>query len=85
MSTRVPATTSDAHEDRLTPAVLYRAVLLTFALVVVVLLFRRSTSGRIGLIVAVPVLVTLKVLVEELWVRPHEASDARAELRRPAA
>jgi hypothetical protein len=34
--------------------------------------------GLVGLIVSVPILVTVKVLLEELWIKPLEESRTRA-------
>jgi hypothetical protein len=42
--------------------------------------------GFVGLFVAVPILVTIKILVEELWINPLETTKARlAVVRSPAA
>jgi predicted PurR-regulated permease PerM len=56
------------------PLVMARAVALHPALVALGVIAVERLFGPIGLIAAVPILVTVKVLVEELWVRPHEAS-----------
>jgi predicted PurR-regulated permease PerM len=61
------------------PLVMARAVKLHPALVAIGVVAVERLFGPIGLIVAVPVLVTVKVLVEELWVRPQEASHGLAE------
>jgi predicted PurR-regulated permease PerM len=57
------------------PVVMARAVRLHPALVAVGVLIVERLFGFGGLVVAVPVLVTFKVMVEELWVRPMEQSD----------
>jgi predicted PurR-regulated permease PerM len=60
------------------PLVMSRAVHLHPALIAIGVIAVERLFGFIGLIVAVPILVTVKVLVEELWVRPMEARYARA-------
>jgi predicted PurR-regulated permease PerM len=56
------------------PLVMARAVELHPALVAIGVIAVERLFGFIGLLVAVPILVTFKVLVEELWVRPLEAA-----------
>jgi predicted PurR-regulated permease PerM len=61
------------------PIVMARAVKLHPALVAVGVLLAERLFGFLGLLVAVPILVTFKILVEELWVRPiEEAPGTRA-------
>jgi predicted PurR-regulated permease PerM len=55
------------------PLVMSRAVNLHPALIAIGVIAVERLFGFIGLIVAVPMLVTVKILVEELWVRPVEA------------
>jgi predicted PurR-regulated permease PerM len=40
--------------------------------------------GFVGLIVAVPILVTIKVLIEELWIVPVEEHRRDALVEQPA-
>lgn len=54
------------------PIVMARAVKLHPALVAVGVLLVERLFGFLGLLVAVPILVTFKILVEELWVRSLE-------------
>jgi predicted PurR-regulated permease PerM len=61
------------------PLVMARAVKLHPALVAIGVIAVERLFGPIGLLVAVPVLVTIKVLVEEYWIRPHEALDVSVE------
>ena len=57
------------------PLVVARNVELHPALVAVGVVAVDQLFGFVGLIVAVPILSTLKILVEELWVKPVEHSD----------
>ena len=57
------------------PLVVARTVQLHPALVAVGVVAVDQLFGFIGLIVAVPILVTVKILVEELWVKPVEKTD----------
>jgi predicted PurR-regulated permease PerM len=57
------------------PLVVARNVELHPALVAVGVVAVDQLFGFVGLIVAVPILSTFKILVEELWVRPVEHSD----------
>ncbi|MEA2276346.1 MAG: hypothetical protein QOC78_1306 [Solirubrobacteraceae bacterium] len=61
------------------PLVMARAVELHPALVAIGVIAVERLFGFIGLIVAVPILVTVKILVEELWVRPLEAAHGGRE------
>jgi predicted PurR-regulated permease PerM len=54
------------------PLVMARAVQLHPAMVAIGVILVERLFGIAGLIVAVPILVTFKILVEELWVRPIE-------------
>ena len=57
------------------PLVVARNVELHPALVAVGVVAVDQLFGFVGLIVAVPILSTFKILVEELWVKPVEHSD----------
>ena len=57
------------------PLVVARNVELHPALVAVGVVAVDQLFGFVGLIVAVPILATCKILVEELWVKPVEHSD----------
>lgn len=57
------------------PLVVARNVELHPALVAVGVVAVDQLFGFAGLIVAVPILSTLKILVEELWIKPVEHSD----------
>ena len=56
------------------PLVVARTVKLHPALVAVGVVAVDQLFGFVGLIVAVPILVTAKILVEELWIHPMERS-----------
>ena len=58
--------------DLISPLVMSRAVRIPPALVAVGVLAVERLLGLAGLIVAVPIVVTMKLAVEELWVRPIE-------------
>lgn len=60
----------------LEPLVMARAAQLHPALVAVGVIAVERLFGILGLIVAVPILVTVKILVEELWVWSIESADA---------
>ncbi len=62
--------------DLLSPLVMSRAVRLPPALVAVGVLAVDRLFGFAGLLVAVPIIVTVKLTVEELWVRPMEETYA---------
>jgi predicted PurR-regulated permease PerM len=57
------------------PLVVARTVKLHPALVAVGVVAVDQLFGFVGLIVAVPILATVKILVEELWIKPVEQSD----------
>jgi predicted PurR-regulated permease PerM len=63
------------------PLVVARTVQLHPALVAVGVVAVEQLFGPVGLIVAVPIIATVKILIEELWVNPVERR-AEAELRR---
>ena len=60
--------------DLISPLVMARAVKLPPALVAVGVVAVERLFGIAGLFVAVPIIVTVKLTVEELWVRPMEAA-----------
>jgi predicted PurR-regulated permease PerM len=60
------------------PLVMARAVELHPALVAVGVIAVERLFGFAGLLVAVPILVTFKILVAELWVRPMEEAHDRS-------
>jgi predicted PurR-regulated permease PerM len=64
--------------DLISPLVMARAVKIPPALVAVGVLAVERLLGIAGLLVAVPVIVTVKLAVEELWVRPMETAYASA-------
>ena len=57
------------------PLVVARTVQLHPALVAVGVVAVDQLFGFVGLIIAVPILATVKILVEELWIKPVEHSD----------
>jgi predicted PurR-regulated permease PerM len=61
-----------AEGDLISPLVMSRAVRIPPALVAVGVLAVERLLGFAGLLVAVPIVVTVKLAVEELWVRPME-------------
>jgi predicted PurR-regulated permease PerM len=67
------------------PLVVARTVKLHPALVAVGVVAVDQLFGFVGLLVAVPVLVTVKILVEELWINPMERSRReQIAVERPA-
>jgi predicted PurR-regulated permease PerM len=61
------------------PLVVARTVQLHPAVVAVGVVAVEQLFGFVGLIVAVPILATIKILIEEMWVNPLERhSEARA-------
>ncbi len=70
------------------PLVVARTVKLHPALVAIGVVAVDQLFGFIGLLIAVPLIATVSVLVDELWVRPLERGSGRAPLeqvRRSAA
>lgn len=68
------------------PVVMARAVKLHPAVVAVGVVAVESLFGFVGLFVAVPILATFKILVEELWINPLETTMAPlAVVRAPSA
>jgi predicted PurR-regulated permease PerM len=58
------------------PLVMARAVEIHPAIVALGIVAVERLFGFLGLMVAVPIIVTVKILVEELWVRAIEAPHA---------
>jgi predicted PurR-regulated permease PerM len=70
------------------PLVVARTVKLHPAVVAIGVVAVDQLFGFIGLLIAVPLIATATILVDELWVKPLERSDSRApveELRRASA
>jgi predicted PurR-regulated permease PerM len=61
------------------PLVMARSTELHPALIAVGVIAVERLFGLLGLVVAVPILATIKILVEELWVREIESADAARE------
>jgi predicted PurR-regulated permease PerM len=70
------------------PLVVARTVKLHPALVAIGVVAVDQLFGFIGLLIAVPIIATVSILLDELWVRPLERGGARAapleQVRRPA-
>jgi predicted PurR-regulated permease PerM len=69
-----------AHQvesNMIQPLVVARTVELHPAVVAVGVVAVDRLFGFVGLIVAVPILATIKILVEELWIRPVEQGGGR--------
>jgi predicted PurR-regulated permease PerM len=67
-----------AHEAEsliIQPLVVGRTVELHPAVVAIGVVAVEQLFGFVGLIVAVPILLTIKIIVQELWIRPVEHSD----------
>ena len=62
------------------PLVVARTVKLHPALVAIGVVAVDQLFGFIGLLIAVPLIATVSVLVDELWVRPLERGSGRAPL-----
>ncbi|HUA48378.1 MAG TPA: AI-2E family transporter [Solirubrobacteraceae bacterium] len=70
------------------PLVVARTVKLHPALVAIGVVAVEQLFGFIGLLVAVPILATAAILVDELWVKPLERGEGRApveQIRRSAS
>jgi predicted PurR-regulated permease PerM len=65
------------------PLVVARTVQLHPALVAVGVIAVEQLFGPVGLIVAVPIIATIKILIEELWVNPVERRSEAAVRREP--
>ncbi len=66
-----------AEGNVIQPLVVARTVKLHPAVIAVGVVAVDRLFGFIGLIVAVPILATIKILIQELWVRPIEANGRR--------
>jgi hypothetical protein len=66
----------------LQPLVVARAVKMHPALIAVGVVAVDRLFGFVGLIVAVPILVTIQILIQELWVRPIESDGRRLLIAR---
>jgi predicted PurR-regulated permease PerM len=62
------------------PLVVARTVKLHPALVAIGVVAVDQLFGFIGLLIAVPLIATVSILVDELWVKPHERGAGRAPL-----
>jgi predicted PurR-regulated permease PerM len=67
------------------PLVVARTVEMHPAAVAVGVIAVDQLFGFVGLIVAVPILVTIKILIEELWIRPIERRDLEVAAEESAA
>jgi predicted PurR-regulated permease PerM len=70
------------------PLVVARTVKLHPAVVAIGVVAVEQLFGFIGLLVAVPILATIVILVDELWVKPIERGEARTpveQIRRSAS
>jgi predicted PurR-regulated permease PerM len=65
------------------PLVVARTVQLHPAVVAVGVVAVDQLFGFVGLIVAVPIIATIKILIEELWVNPLERSEEARALDEP--
>jgi len=80
-----------AHQvesNMIQPLVVARTVNLHPAVVAIGVVAVDQLFGFMGLLIAVPLIATVSVLVDELWVRPLERGSERAPLnqvRRTAA
>ncbi len=66
-----------AEGNVIQPLVVARTVKLHPAVIAVGVVAVDRLFGFIGLIVAVPILATIKILIQELWVRPIESNRRR--------
>lgn len=74
-----------AEGDVISPLIMARAVKLPPALVAVGVIAVERLLGLAGLLVAVPIIVTIKLTIEELWVRRMEASYGATPPSEPPA
>jgi predicted PurR-regulated permease PerM len=65
------------------PLVVARTVQLHPAVVAVGVVAVESLFGFVGLIVAVPIIATIKILIEEMWVNPLERREEARVLAQP--
>lgn len=64
-----------AESNFIQPLVVARTVKLHPAVVAIGVVAVDQLFGFVGVIVAVPIIATIKILIEELWVKPVEHSD----------
>lgn len=76
--------THQLESNVIQPQVVARNVKLHPAVIAIGVLAVAELFGFVGLIVAVPILVTLKILVEELWINPVEEGRRDALVEQPA-
>jgi predicted PurR-regulated permease PerM len=62
------------------PLVVARTVKLHPAVVAIGVVAVEQLFGFIGLLIAVPILATIQILIDELWVKPIEHTSARAPI-----
>jgi predicted PurR-regulated permease PerM len=77
-----------AESNVIQPLVVARTVKLHPAVVAIGVVAVEQLFGFIGLLVAVPILATASVLIDELWVKPLERGESRApveQIRRSAS
>ena len=72
-----------AEGNLIQPLVMARAVELHPAVVAVGVVAIERLFGFVGLIVAVPILATMRILVQELWIFPMEARNLTAAKPEP--
>jgi predicted PurR-regulated permease PerM len=66
------------------PQVVARTVEMHPAVIAIGVIAVEQLFGFVGLIVAVPILVTIKILIEELWIVPVEENRRDALVEQPA-
>ena len=76
--------THQLESNVIQPQVVARNVELHPAVIAIGVLAVEQLFGFVGLIVAVPILVTLKILIEELWIHPVEEGRRDALVEQPA-
>lgn len=64
-----------ADSNMIEPLVMARAVKLHPAVVAIGVVAVERLFGFVGLIIAVPILATIRIVVEELWIQPMERRD----------
>jgi predicted PurR-regulated permease PerM len=75
----------EVESNLIAPVVMSRAVKLHPAAVVVGVVAVEELFGFVGLFVAVPILVTIKILIEELWINPLETAPGRLAVVRSSS
>jgi putative heme transporter len=69
-----------AESNVIQPLIVARTVELHPAVVAVGVIAVDTLFGFVGLIISVPIIVTVKILIEELWVRPIERRPGGLEV-----